>query len=88
MNATVEVEGPEFEDRSGGATVFYRVTVTEDGETVREEEVGEYLADLPDDLDEAASIVRGRVDRLADRLRARYADQGKEEALRARLAAE
>lgn len=87
--ATVEVEGPSFDNGDGrGREVAYHIRVFEDGQEIRFEEVRITIARLPDDPDEAASIVRKRVDRLADDLRAKYADQEKEGALRARLASE
>lgn len=81
MSATVEVEGPTFEYRKGqGQCVAYEIVVTEDGEELRREEVADLLHRLPDDPDEAADVVRDRVEAMADDLRQTYDAGGEREA--------
>lgn len=86
MSATTETEGPTFETRPQGRCIVYEVVLYRDGEEVDRREVSELLHVLPEDPDEAASLMEDRIARWGERMERRFAERGeKEEALRQRL---
>lgn len=87
MAVTTEREGPTFETRSQGRCIVYEVVLHRDGEEVDRREEAELLHMLPDDPDEAASVMEDRLARREQEMAQRFTERGeKEEALRQRLA--
>lgn len=86
MAVTTERIGPRWETRPQGRVVAYDIVLYRDGEEIDRREEAELIHMLPEDADEAATVLEDRLARRERQMEQRFAERGeKEQALRGRL---